>query len=285
MLFAELVEDDGAGGGLVAQGFAADAALVLADDLGRKAVRIGAEGIGDDEAHHLPMPGDRVLAVADLAHAAVGRRRRVTRGRLRQRVQQAKARQGRQNGMVRLQDVAEGVGALVAEVGRVGELTDAEGVADDDDGALHGAILCGVRRPCRRRRHCSSKSTTVFAPSFTRIFFAGGSADWKMTMITEPEVRLSHATGIGRTAFIGPSWLAIDFPLSSTHSIGGAGCSAIGFDSASASAKVSFPVRSVMTWRVPPSVRRTNLFTHAACANEGARARTRSNGRGRTPPF
>src|SRR4029079_4881223 len=134
---AELVEDDGAGGGLVAEGLAADAPLVLANDLGRKAARVGAEGVGDNETHHLPMAGNRVLAVADLAHAAIGRRRRVTRGRLRQRVQQAEARHRRELLMVRLQDVAEGVGALGAEVGRVGELTDAEGVADDDDGALH----------------------------------------------------------------------------------------------------------------------------------------------------
>src|SRR5438132_9584886 len=163
--------------------------------------------------------------------------------------------------MVRLEDVAEGVGALVAEVGRVGELTDAEGVADDDDGAPHGASF-----------YCSSKSTIVFASNLTRIFFAGGSAVWKTTRITEPEVRVSQATGIGRTALIGPSCFAIDLPLSSSHSIGGDWCSEIAFDNASASANVSLPVRNVITWRVPFSVRRTNLFTHAACAREGARA-------------
>src|ERR1041385_9206302 len=112
--------------------------------------------------------------------------------------------------MVRLQDVAEGVGALGAEVGRVGELTDAEGVADDDDGALHGASF-----------YCSSKSTIVLSSSLIRIFFAGGAADWKITLMTEPEVRLSHAPGIGRTAFMSPSCFAIVLPPSSPHSIGG----------------------------------------------------------------
>src|SRR5438067_3450129 len=125
--------------------------------------------------------------------------------------------------------------------------------------------------------YCSSKSTIVLSSNLTRIFFAGGSAVWKTTRITEPEVRVSQATGIGRTAFIGPSCFAIDLPLSSSHSIGGDWCSEIAFDNASASANVSLPVRSVITCRVPFSVRRTNLFTHAACAREGARTSVSSN--------
>src|ERR1051326_3067709 len=43
--------------------------------------------------------------------------------------------------MLRVENVAEGVGALVAEVGGVGKLADAEGVADDDDCAVHGERL------------------------------------------------------------------------------------------------------------------------------------------------
>jgi hypothetical protein len=81
------------------------------------------------------MPGGGVLAGADLVHPAERRDGVLARRRLRQGVQKPEPGEGGEGGMLRLEDVAEGVGALVAEVSRVGELADAEGITDDYDRA------------------------------------------------------------------------------------------------------------------------------------------------------
>ena len=48
--------------------------------------------------------------------------------------------------MLRLEDMAEGIGALIAEVFGVGKLADAERVANDDDCAgFHASIIAGAR--------------------------------------------------------------------------------------------------------------------------------------------
>ena len=141
VLFAELVEDDRARRRLVAEGLAADAPLVLLDDVARKPVRIGAERIGDDEAHHFPVPGRGVLPRAHFVHPPECRLRRLARRRLRQGVQKPEARERRELRMFGGEHVAEGVRALVAEILRVGELADAEGVADDDNSARFGHRL------------------------------------------------------------------------------------------------------------------------------------------------
>ena len=146
VLFAELVEDHRPRRRLVAERLPADAPLVFGDDVGRKSVRIGAERILDDEPHHFPMPGRRVLPRADLGHPPERAARRLGRCRLRKRVQQPEPREGRQRRMLRVEHVAERVRALVAEVFRVRQLADAEGVTDDDDGAIsHAFFFFGLR--------------------------------------------------------------------------------------------------------------------------------------------
>ena len=117
---------------------------------GGKPVRIGAERILDDEPHHFPVARGRVLPRADLGHPPVRGGRDLGRGRRRERVQQAEARERREAAGAGVEDVAESVGALVAEVGGVGKLADAEGVADDDDCAGFGHELLLATTPSER---------------------------------------------------------------------------------------------------------------------------------------
>src|SRR6185369_1068280 len=70
VLRAELVDDRGAGGGIVAERPAPDAALELGDHVSRKTVREGREGALEHDAGELPVAGDRILPGRALAHAA-----------------------------------------------------------------------------------------------------------------------------------------------------------------------------------------------------------------------
>jgi hypothetical protein len=67
VLGAELVDDAGARGRLVAQDATADDGFERLDDLGREAVRIGRERVLEDESHHLPVSGGRVAFGASTA--------------------------------------------------------------------------------------------------------------------------------------------------------------------------------------------------------------------------
>jgi hypothetical protein len=62
MFLAQLLDNLGARGGIVAQHFAPNAPLKLGDDFRREAVRISGEGLLGENTHHLPMPGDGVFA-------------------------------------------------------------------------------------------------------------------------------------------------------------------------------------------------------------------------------
>src|SRR5207237_4660533 len=89
--------------------------------------------IGDDESHHFPVPGRRVLPGAHFVHPAKRADRRVVDRRSRQRVQQTERSERGQPRIHVTENVAEGVRTFIAELLRIGQLADAEGVADDGD--------------------------------------------------------------------------------------------------------------------------------------------------------
>ena len=83
VLDAEFLDDLGAGGGLVAQRTAADAAFEFAHHVRREAVRIERERLGEMNADHFPMAGGGVLAGRRQGALAVGAGGRRRRGRYR----------------------------------------------------------------------------------------------------------------------------------------------------------------------------------------------------------
>ena len=135
VFFAELVEDHRARRRLVAERLSPNAFLVLFDHVRRKSVRVCAKRIGNDESHHFPMSGRRIFPRAHFVHAPERRRRRNVGRRLRQRVQQPESAQCRQRRMLRLQNMPKRVGTFVAEVFRIRQLANAEGVADEENGS------------------------------------------------------------------------------------------------------------------------------------------------------
>src|SRR5207244_8875064 len=66
VLRAELLNDLGSGGRLVAEDLLSGILLERLDDFARESPRVEREGTLDDEAHHLPMPRRRVLAGREL---------------------------------------------------------------------------------------------------------------------------------------------------------------------------------------------------------------------------
>src|ERR1700751_2129097 len=62
VLFAKLLDDFGAGGRLVADGFAADARLESADDFRRKAVLVHRKSLLEPHPGHFPVAGSGVFA-------------------------------------------------------------------------------------------------------------------------------------------------------------------------------------------------------------------------------
>src|SRR5690606_19004694 len=139
MLGAELVDDLRPRGVPVAED-AGKARLgdELLDELGGKARMLGRE-IAPDEGHppagELPVPARRVLAAARLDRVAEGRLGRELReaagtppGARRRRLAEAEPREVRQREIDALGDMAERVGALVAEARGVLRRADAEGV-------------------------------------------------------------------------------------------------------------------------------------------------------------
>ena len=180
VLGAELVDDRGARRRLVAEHAAAGQARELRDDLRREAVGKRRERAVEHDAHHLPVPGDRVLPRRRLGHAAVRTERRTGRNRGDRRdrgdlfqedlcafsaffalsavssgpsicTRRSRPRL-RSVGIfsgTRLRDVADRVAALIAVRRRVRQLADADAVHDDDDGAgerrlrgRHAAYWC-----------------------------------------------------------------------------------------------------------------------------------------------
>ena len=96
-----------------------------------------------DEAHELPVPVQRVLAAGPLGHAAPGGQRRRDRGDAREGhdvPQTELPEMGQAQAAAALGDVDQRVGSLVAEAGRVGQAADADGIQDDQDGAVDRGI-------------------------------------------------------------------------------------------------------------------------------------------------
>src|SRR5436190_9684962 len=158
VLLAELVEDHRSRRGLVSQRLASDASFVFGDDLARKALRIRSKRILHDQSHHFPMPRGRVFPRTHLGHTPERAARRLVAGRLWQRVQEAEAREVRQLGALQLQHMSERVGTFVAEFGRVRKLADAEGVADENDRAVHWR---NYKFAVRSTLRCSSQILTA----------------------------------------------------------------------------------------------------------------------------
>ena len=136
MLLAELLQDLRAGGRLVAEDLAADAAFERLDDLGWEAFRVHAEGVRRDHPRHLPVPGGGVLAGAAFGHLAEGAlgTRMARAGEGGRQVAETEGGEVGDRDPARGQDVAQRVAALVAERGGVGGLPDAEAIADHHDG-------------------------------------------------------------------------------------------------------------------------------------------------------
>jgi len=135
----ELVDDPRAGRRSVPQHAASGPARKHRDDVAGKSVRERRERAIEDDAHHLPMPGDRVLARRRFRHAAD--RGWGDRGMMRDRCAnrrdaiEPEAAQRRQPQRDPLRDVADSIAAAIAVRRRIGKLTHAHAVEDDHDGA------------------------------------------------------------------------------------------------------------------------------------------------------
>ena len=140
VLGAEVVDHLGARVRAVAEDAAARGGPQRVDHVVGEAVRVGAQRHRRDDAHQLPVAGDRVLARAERVQAAMDdgvpdRRRSLQRHD----VAEPERGQDRQvEPADRFRDVSERVGARVAVVGAVGQLAGAAGVDDDHEGAGHG---------------------------------------------------------------------------------------------------------------------------------------------------
>ena len=152
VLLAQLLQDLGARGRLVAQDGAADPLLERLHDLGREAAGVDLERRRGHDAGHLPVPGGGVLARAPLRHLAEGAGGVALRAPAKVGVRlpiPSAVRFGMATA-ARGEDVAEGVAALVAEGGRVRRLPHAQAIADHHDGAAerpgHGPPSSQARR-------------------------------------------------------------------------------------------------------------------------------------------
>ena len=142
VLGAELFQDDGPRRRLVAEHAAAGVLFEGTDDLRRKSVRVERERPLDDETHHLPVAGRRVLAGRELGKAAARPRGPAEADE----VQKAQPLEIRERRGMSLEDVTQRVAAGIAVGLGVRSGSDAETVADEDDGA-GSQSRPGVPRP------------------------------------------------------------------------------------------------------------------------------------------
>src|SRR5262249_19630034 len=136
VLVAELVEDHGPRGRLVAQDAAAGALLERIEDLAWEAVGEERKRLLHAQPGDLPVPGRGVLARRRLLHLAVSALRRLRWGDAgdRRQVAEPELLQRRQlHAADLLGGVAERVRADVAVLGRVGKLTAADRVHDQEN--------------------------------------------------------------------------------------------------------------------------------------------------------
>ena len=150
MLLAVVADDVGARVGLVAEYPVARAAGELGKYLGGKALGIGGQGIGGDDAGYLPVSDGGVLTARGLGHAGVGAHgsglaHKV--GGVGHTVDVEKAQLlhgGASKGGV-VADGSEGVASLVVPFVCVGHFPDAEAVEDDEKYAVvHSDFLSAV---------------------------------------------------------------------------------------------------------------------------------------------
>ena len=147
VLRAQLFDDFRAGGGLIAQRAAGDAALELVHDFARESMRVERERLVQVDARHFPMAGGGVLAGRGQG-AAAERSGRLGGGRQsgqRFDVAEAQAAQVGQAQRALARDVAERVAAGIAVRGGVGHLADADAVKHDPDYPLKHRILTVTR--------------------------------------------------------------------------------------------------------------------------------------------
>ncbi len=139
MFVSQLLDDLGAGGGHVAQNFAAGPALELVEHRGRKTVGIGGKDGGVDHPGKFPVAGGRILAGRCFLKPAERPRRPHARGKTLHPVQLAQAQflQVRQMQAALAQgQVPQGVGPLVPVVSRVGQRPGSHAVQNDPDQPL-----------------------------------------------------------------------------------------------------------------------------------------------------
>ena len=133
MLVTELADDNGAGGYAVAERAAVDLHLELVHHASGEAVGIGPEGDVHGQARHLPVAARGILGLGALGRAAERRLRRIDLGKTR--IGDIAEAQGEHIGdmhrALRL-DIAEGVGAGVAEIRRIRHRADADAVQNYD---------------------------------------------------------------------------------------------------------------------------------------------------------
>ena len=144
VLLAELLDDVRPGRDLVAEHAAAGLVHERVDHVVREAVRIGRHRDRGDDAHQLPVARRRVLALRALEQPAGDRGcPRLWRAALE--LHHVAEAERLERGQVEAADgaghVAERVRPLIAERGRIGQLSRADGVEHDYAGPRHVAIL------------------------------------------------------------------------------------------------------------------------------------------------
>ena len=156
MLLAELLDDLGAARRLVAEDAAARAVHERVDHLVGEAERIRRHRLGRHHAHQLPVAGRRVLALRPLEEPAGDRRRAGLRRAALERldVPEPECLERRQiEAADGAGDVRERVRALVAELGRIRQLSRPDGVEHDDARPGHIGLSYFRDRGARSDRH------------------------------------------------------------------------------------------------------------------------------------
>ena len=125
-------------------GFTGSAALLLvrADDLGREPRWIQRKRPLDDEAHHFPVAGGRVLARGELVRLAARGAPAAVARRLQKSEQPECLEVGKRRGTA-IEDVAERIRIRIAVGRRVGRRPDAQPVTDEDQGPTAGHLNPG----------------------------------------------------------------------------------------------------------------------------------------------
>ena len=137
-VFPAVVGDDlRAGIGLVAEDAAPPCGREFLQKLLRKTVREGGHWLLRNDAAHLPVSDDGILAAGALGHAGIRARGRFNSAFNAVDVEQPELLHILRRKLRRAADGAEGIRARVTEIGAVGRRADAEAVQHDQKYALH----------------------------------------------------------------------------------------------------------------------------------------------------